>query len=722
MKKKRLVTSALPYVNNTPHLGNLVQILSADVYARYCRAAGYETFYACGTDEYGTASETRALKEGITARELCDRYFVLHRDIYAWFDVHFDHFGRTSEQMHTKIAQEIYHLLNENGLINEKESQQLFCQTCQRFLADRFVHGTCPHCAYNAARGDQCEKCGELLDPSDLKDPHCEVCACTPEPRTTNHLYLNLPKVQQQLEAWVNESSVQGRWAQNALSMTRSWIRDGLQERCITRDLQWGVPVPRAGFENKVFYVWFDAPIGYISITAEKVADWQKWWKNPHEVELVQFIGKDNIPFHTVMFPASLLGTGQKWTMLHQIASTEYLNYETGKFSKSRGVGIFGDDCQKLPIPADVWRFYLFYTRPERHDTQFVWKEFQDRVNSELIGNFSNFINRTLAFCSKFYAGNVPLVVSKDGPLWKQIAELESKVIAAFEACQLKEALNLILQLSDLGNKTFQANEPWRLRTEDPASAESLIGQLVHLAHDLGQLIAPFLPQTSKKILRFLHTEAGWENLGQVGHIKKVATPTILFEILENQLIQNLRTHFGGGERVNEESSSQKSQEAKDVAFHEVVDLRVAHIKEVVRHPDAEKLYILQLQIGDEERQIVSSIVPYYKEEELLGKNIIVVANLKKAKFRGTPSQGMLLAAGDGEKDECEVLFVDAPHGTRVLPQGSEDISLEKTISIDKFMKYPMLCQDGKLMHAGVALMAGTIPVLAHQYVNSPVH
>lgn len=724
IKKRRLITSALPYVNNTPHLGNLIQILSADVFARYCRYAGYETFYACGTDEYGTASETRALKEGITPRQLCDRYFALHRDIYAWFGVQFDHFGRTSQPKHTEITQEIFRVLDEKGLIHARDDEQLYCNKCQRFLADRFVYGTCPHCNYGQARGDQCEKCGELLDPLELKDPHCEVCHETPAPRITTHLYLDLPQLSARLANWVEEASKDGQWANNALAMTRSWIRDGLKERCITRDLQWGVPVPKPGFQNKVFYVWFDAPIGYISITAEKLNDWESWWKNPEGVELVQFIGKDNIPFHTVIFPSSLIGTEQAWTLLQTISSSEYLNYENGKFSKSRGTGIFGDDCQKLSIPADMWRFYLFYTRPERHDTQFVWKEFQERVNSELIGNFSNFINRTLTFCQKFYEGKVPPITPGQEELWGKVQALEQAILQAYEKTQLKDALMLILQLSDLGNKAFQAGEPWRLRTEAPEQAANLIAHLTHVVHDLGQLVAPFMPQISKQICGFFHTEINWQKIGQLGHVTQIAEPTILFQILDDTLIDDLRVRFSGGQNQEKKTVTEqkKSTPEQSTEFHEVVELRVAHIHQVQRHPDAEKLYILQLQIGEEERQIVSSIVPYYKEEELLGKNIIVVANLKKAKFRGTPSQGMLLAAGDAEKDECEVLFVNAPHGTRILPEDCQDITIEKTISIDKFDKYPMETIQGVLHYQGKKMVAGSDPVHAQKYLNAPVH
>jgi methionyl-tRNA synthetase len=359
--ERRLITSALPYVNNIPHLGNLIQVLSADVFARYCRLAGYETLFISGTDEYGTATETRALEEGTTPRELCDRYHAIHRDIYSWFTIAFDRFGRTSVPVHTEITQGIFNKLHENGYINERTMSQPYCEKDARFLADRYVLGTCPHCGYKDARGDQCESCGKLLDPEELKDPRCSVCGTRPIVKETSHLFIDLMAILPKLRNWIESAAEKGFWARNAVQMTYAWMRDGLKERCITRDLKWGIPVPLDGYRNKVFYVWFDAPIGYISITAEHTKEWESWWRNPEGVRLFQFIGKDNIPFHTVIFPSSLLGTGEKWTTLHHMSSTEYWTYEGEKFSKSRGVGVFGTDAKDTGIPSEVWRFYIYY-------------------------------------------------------------------------------------------------------------------------------------------------------------------------------------------------------------------------------------------------------------------------------------------------------------------------------------------------------------------------
>ena len=487
----------MPYVNNVPHLGNLIQVLSADVFARYCRIRGYETLYVCGTDEYGTATETRAAEEGVTPRELCNRYHKIHADIYSWFHIAFDKFGRTSTPIHTEVTQGIFMGLDKHGLISEQEIEQLYCSSRARYLADRYVRGVCPHCGSANARGDQCEDCGKLLDPTELKEPKCSSCGCTPRFQKTRHLYINLPKMKERLEGWIKTASVKGFWANNSIQMTQAWIRDGLRERAITRDLKWGIPVPKDGYGEKVFYVWFDAPIGYISMTGnlgeDRGKDWKAfvdyWWKSPDETELFQFIGKDNIPFHTVIFPSSLLGSGENYTMLHHMSSTEYLNYESGKFSKSRGIGVFGTDVMETGIPADVWRFYIFYNRPEKSDALFTWKDFQEKVNSELIGNLGNLVNRTLSFVCRYYDGKIPAAdAGISGEFRNTVTQYEEKIGAAFERAELRDAFHLIFELSSFANKTFQDNEPWKKRKEDPQSAEKVIMDLSYLVKDIAIL------------------------------------------------------------------------------------------------------------------------------------------------------------------------------------------------------------------------------------------
>ena len=715
--KKRLITSALPYVNNIPHLGNLIQVLSADVFARYCRLRGYETLYICGTDEYGTATETRALEEGISPQELCDRYYKVHADIYEWFNIAFDRFGRTSTPNHTKITQSIFLGLDKNGFIQPRTISQLFCEKCQMFLADRYVRGGCPHCGYEEARGDQCENCGKLLDPTELIDPRCGTCGCSPVEKKTDHLYIDLPAILPKLEAWLPEAKEKGGWARNAVQMTQAWIRDGLKERCITRDLKWGIPVPKEGYEQKVFYVWFDAPIGYISITANHTDDWESWWKYNNEVDLYQFIGKDNIPFHTVIFPSSLLGSGEEWTMLHHMSSTEFLNFESGKFSKSKGIGVFGNDARDTGIPADVWRFYIFYNRPERSDAVFTWADFQEKVNGELIGNLSNLVNRTLTFVSKNLSGSLPVgsePSENSVAFWDQVRDLESEITECFERVELREAFRKIFQLSSLGNKRFQDEEPWRTIKESPDQAGTLLADLAYLLRDLGILIRPYLPTTSDRIAAMLSSrKTEWTDLAVRDGIGHIGRPELLFSRLEDDQIEALRQRFAG---------SQSDRNKSDDAFRGSIDLRIARIEKVEKHPKADKLYVETVDLGGVQRQIVSGLVPYYKAEELEGRNVLLVYNLAPAKLRGVESQGMLLAAQAG--DDVEVIFADdAAPGTRVVFEGEDEGSYNELseISIDDFFEVPIRISDFYLTTAGRKLVAGGRPLKTVEHESGEV-
>ena len=717
MNKRRLITAALPYVNNIPHLGNLIQVLSADVFARYCRLAGFETLYVCGTDEYGTATETRALEEGTTPAELCNRYHAIHTDIYEWFNIAFDKWGRTSTKEHTEITQHIFTKLDENGYINRHTIEQLYCESCDRFLADRYVRGTCPHCDYPEARGDQCENCGKLLDPTDLINPRCSTCGNTPVLKSTEHLYIDLPKILPRLDEWMTAASERGFWARNALQMTRSWIRDGLHERGITRDLKWGIPVPKDGFENKVFYVWFDAPIGYISISATHTDEWESWWRNPDEVELFQFIGKDNIPFHTVIFPSSLLGTGERWTMLHHMSSTEFLNYENRKFSKSEGIGVFGNDAKDTGIPADVWRFYIFYNRPETSDSQFTWSDFQEKVNSELIGNLGNLVNRTLSFVHRYYDGKLP-EGEIDEELWQEIRERESKIRESLDRADLRDAFRGLFALSSVGNKRFQDGEPWKRRTTEPERAATLIRNLTLLVRELALLLSPFLPETADRIISFLGEDGvDWSGLGSPGGVERIKKPKILFSRLENDLIEKLRIQFAGSQKEREE-------EGNGERFSKTVELRAARIIEVERHPRADKLYIEQIDLGDlGKRQIVSGLVPHYDKSELEGRTIIVVANLAPAKLRGEMSEGMLLAAE--HENEIEVLFVDhAPPGELItlLTDGAPDNETQADeISIDEFFEIPIEVKNHQVSIDGVNLVCRGEAIRTSKLVNGIV-
>ncbi len=781
---RRLITSALPYVNNIPHLGNLIQVLSADVFARFCRSRLYDTMYVCGTDEYGTATETKAIEEGKTPKELCDYYHAIHKEIYEWFGINFDHFGRTSDPEQTVIVQDMFKALDERGFIKEQTIEQLFCTSCDRFLADRYVRGVCPHCSYDDARGDQCESCGKLLEPTELKEPRCLTCSATPELRSTKHLYIDLPGIQKEYGPWMNETSEKGKWAKNAVQMTQAWIRDGLHERAITRDLKWGIPVPKEGFEKKVFYVWFDAPIGYISITnaltnlmqekankgeisQDLVPDWKSWWipsestasnaKNP--VDLFQFIGKDNIPFHTVIFPSTLIGSGKDWTKLFHMSSSEYLNYENGKFSKSKGVGVFGSDAKESGIPADAWRFYIFYNRPEKQDTQFTWSDFQVKLNSELIGNLGNLVNRTTTFVSRYYDGIIPEGKSNE-ELWAKVLEGEKKVTDYFEWANLKDAIHEIFAISDIANKAFQDGEPWKTRNENPEAAASLIRDLCYIIKDLMIMVHPFMPQYAEKVLGFFgksgcNAKVGvnnkenallWDNLGIKEGLTRVDNSEIIFTTLDNKAIDAYRERYSGTQADRKEAKNQeqpKKQEKKKEKkaapeitmaenpvehFNKHICLKVATIKTVEKHPEADKLYIETLDDGTgTERTILSGLVPYLKEEELLGKNVIIAYNLAPRKMRGIESHGMLLAAdykdADG-KDCVEPLTCDwATPGSLVVLEGSENATDKpELIGAEEFFAVEIKVIDKCVQIAGKNLTVEGKPLTTEKTINGSVH
>ena len=387
---------------------------------RYNKARGHPTLFICGTDEYGTATETKALEEGVTPRELCDKYAKIHKEIYDWFEIEFDYFGRSSTEQQEEIVQHIFKQLYKNGFTVERVSKQPYCEKHKAFLADRFIEGTCPKCGYEDARGDQCDKCGSVdYEALDLINPRCKVDPdVRPIPRETKHIHLRLDELQPEIETYLNKSFEAKQWSKNGKMITESWLKQGLRDRAITRDLKWGVPVPLDVFEkqedkdvykDKVFYVWFDACIGYISITANYTTEWEKWWRDPENVKLYNFMGKDNVPFHSVIFPGCLIGTREPWTKVNAISATEYLNYENGKFSKSRGVGVFGNSAKDTGIPADVWRYYLLKSRPETGDTQFEWKYFIEQNNSELLNKLGNFVNRVIKLVnSKIYNSVIP--------------------------------------------------------------------------------------------------------------------------------------------------------------------------------------------------------------------------------------------------------------------------------------------------------------------------
>ncbi|KAG7666283.1 MES1 [[Candida] subhashii] len=558
-----LITSALPYVNNVPHLGNIVgSVLSADIYARYAKNRNYNCLYICGTDEYGTATETKALEENLTPQQLCDKYHKIHKDVYDWFDIGFDYFGRTTTPLQTEIAQDIFLKLHKGNYLEEKTTEQLYCEQHKSFLADRFVEGTCPKCAYEDARGDQCDKCGNLLDPLELIQPRCKVDGATPIVKESTHIYLKLNELEEPLAKWVAESSEKGHWSKNSRTITNSWLKQGLEPRCITRDLIWGTPVPLEGYDEKVLYVWFDATIGYVSITAnyfkdKNLDDWKKWWRNPEHVDLYQFMGKDNVPFHTVVFPATQIGTGDVWTKLHHLNTTEYLQYEGGKFSKSRGVGVFGNNAKETGVNASVWRYYLASVRPESSDSHFSWDEFVTRNNSELLANLGNFVNRIVKFAIAKYNGVIPEFDVKNIPDYEtfesEINELLSHYIQCMEDVSLRKGLELAMAISSRGNQFLQDNKlDNSLYANQPDKSDAVVAVALNLVYLVSAIIYPFMPETTIKIDEILNAPAlsitnKFELVIEPGH--NIGKAQYLFTRIDEKKIQEWRNAYGGAQQ-----------------------------------------------------------------------------------------------------------------------------------------------------------------------------
>ncbi|XP_050358671.1 methionine--tRNA ligase, cytoplasmic isoform X2 [Nymphalis io] len=629
-RKNVLITSALPYVNNVPHLGNIIGcVLSADIFARYCRMCDYNTLFICGTDEYGTATETKALEEGVTPREICDKYYTIHEAVYRWFDIGFDYFGRTSTPEQTEIAQKMFLKLLDNGFIGTQAVEQLYCARCERFLADRFVEGTCPHagCGYDGARGDQCDACGRLVCAAELRRARCKLCAAPPELRASEQMFLELGQLEAALRTWA--ARARAGWSAAARAAGGPWLRDALRARAVTRDLRWGVPVPLPAWQHKVFYVWFDAPIGYLSITQCATGDYEKWWKKDkdYDVKLYQFMAKDNVPFHVVMFPATVIGVNEGHLLVDHVFATEYLNYEDGKFSKSRGVGVFGTDAQETGIPADVWRFYLASIRPETSDSSFSWAELGTRNNSELLNNLGNFCHRSLSFCANSFQGVVP-----DAPLSAPHYELFALVnrevvgfVQHMEKGRLREALRCVLSVSRLGNQHMQSSQPWMLLRgdeDDKARGAASVSACCALVALLAALLAPFMPRTAARLreqlrlspeqLKINPTNPSLIRYLPPGHV--IGKPEPLFAKLEPEMLEKLKAKYAG---TQSERAKRQNGEVKGAAPASVADLeaavaaqadKVRQIKsstkdKAVVQPEVDKLLALKKQLAAAQAQ-----------------------------------------------------------------------------------------------------------------------
>ncbi len=612
-RERILVTCALPYVNNVPHIGNIVgSHLPADIFARFCRLLGHEIIFIGGSDEHGTPIEVAAEKLGVTPKELCDKYYEVHKEIYSWLDISYDNFSRTSLPEHHKTTREFFMKIYEHGYISEGKLRLPYCENCNRVLPDRYVEGTCPRCGYENARGDQCERCSALLNPDELIDARCVICGGKPIMKEIKHLFLNLDKLQPELKDWIE--SKRGIWSPQVYNMAMGWIKEGLKPRCITRDIKWGVKVPLKGYEDKVFYVWFDAPIGYISSTKEwakkigKPEEWKKFWKE--ECKIYHFIGKDNIPFHTIFWPAMLLANGE-YLLPYRVAGLQYLNYEGDKISKSKGWGIFCENLPKTNLSSDVWRFYLTLLIPETNDTEWRWSEFQERVNKELVANLGNFIYRTLSFIKKNFNGEIPKAKLSDKDrevlsLGKKYAEEIKKLIFDIK---LKEGLKKLLELSDKGNKYFQEQEPWKNKEK----ASTTVYVCANLCYDIAIMLSVFLPKSAEKICKQLGTKIGsFEDIGKekIKTGQKIGKIKPLFPKLDDKRIEELK-------KITSKVTKYEELFRKEIDFKEFQKYRITIGK--ILAIDGNKI---KIKIGEEikEAEIKEKI-----DSSAIGKKIAVL-------------------------------------------------------------------------------------------------
>jgi methionyl-tRNA synthetase len=662
MTERLFIGVAWPYANGSLHLGHLAgSLLPPDIFRRYHRLRGHEVLMVSGSDEHGTPITVTAERRGVSPAEVADAYHKEHLATLAKLGISFDLFFRTSDMRHKEVVWEVFRTLLGKDLVFRKEVVALFCPMCERFLPDRYVEGTCPHCGSPEARGDQCESCGKTLDPTELKAPACKLCGTAPVAKSTEHFFLRLSALQPRLEEYLKDKQF---WRPNVLNFTRNWMREGLRDRAITRDLQWGVEIPLPGFETKRIYVWFEAVIGYLSASKEwarragRPDAWKDFW-HEKSVRHYYFLGKDNVPFHTIIWPSILLGCGGL-NLPYNVPANEFLSFGGEKFSKSKGIGI------ELPpylerFEADPMRYYLTINMPDTHDTDFTWEEFVRKNNDELVGTFGNFVNRVLQFTHRNF-GMVPEKAEED--------ELDREVVrmihSAFdvvgrhiEACDFKPAMKEIMALAQFGNRLIDTKAPWRLIREDKTRCGGAMFVCLHLTKALCMLIHPFLPFTGRKLWKMLGEPADIESAGwEDGKIplpvgRKLPPPLPLFCKLELENVLGVppmkdspditppaaRTLPVGLETLGNPTESGR--------WFDRAVIKVGRIKEVVPHPQADKLYITKVELGGEERQIVAGMKQHYKPEEMVGRLVATIVNLEPARLRGVESAGMMFAFDD---------------------------------------------------------------------------
>jgi len=683
-REKILVTSALPYANGPIHLGHLAgAYLPADIFVRYHRLKGSDVIYICGSDEHGVPIMLRARAEGVSPQKIVDRYHELNKKSFVAFGMSFDYYGRTSAPIHHQTSQDFFRRLSEKNVFVLKTEKQLYDPEAGIFLADRFVRGTCPKCGYEEAYGDQCEKCGSSLSPVDLINPRSAITNAEPILKETAHWYLPLAKFQKRLEDWIASHT---DWKPNVLGQIKSWFSDGLKDRAVTRDLPWGVSIPQdiarahnIDVSGKVLYVWFDAPIGYISATKEWAIEkgdpdlWKAYWQN-QSTRLIHFIGKDNIVFHCLIFPAMLMAHGD-YVLPENVPANEFLNLEGNKLSTSRNYAVWLDDYLQKFEP-DSLRYVLAGNLPETRDADFSWKDFQARHNNELADILGNFINRTVTFAHKYFSGKVPQtgpLDRLDNKLIQKIEEAPVKLGHLIEKYQFKAYIREFMDLARFANKYFNDKEPWNTRKTNIEACATTIHLCLQTVLTLSIVSEPVLPFTVRKIWKMLNCgeQHSWEEAGKFklreGHVINQAE--ILFTKLEDEVIEHEVQRLQQAAVPNNQMKSKSKDETMeriDFNAFKKLDLRVAKIVEAEKVEKTDNLLKLQIDLGNEKRQIIAGIAKYYSPDELVGRQIIVVANLEPATIRGVESNGMLLAATDDE-DNLALLGLD-----KAMPNGSK--------------------------------------------------
>jgi methionyl-tRNA synthetase len=652
--KRYTVTTALPYANGPVHIGHLAGVyVPADIYVRYLRLRHKDVIFIGGSDEHGVPITLKARNEGVTPQQVVDRYHNIIKESFKKFGISYDIYSRTSSQIHHETAAEFFKTLYDKGEFVEKISKQYFDEAESQFLADRYIIGTCPKCEYEAAYGDQCENCGSSLSPEELIDPRSVISGNKPILKETKHWYLPLDKYENWLKQWILEEHKE--WKPNVYGQCKSWLDAGLFPRAVTRDLDWGVKVPLHEAENKVLYVWFDAPIGYISATKELRPDWEKYWKDA-ETKLVHFIGKDNIVFHCIIFPSMLKQEGS-YILPENVPANEFLNLEGDKISTSRNWAVWLHEyLEEFPNKQDVLRYVLCANAPETKDSDFTWKDFQARNNNELVAILGNFINRALVLTHKYYDGKIPVpseITDKEKEIREEILKIKSDLEKNIENYKFREALKDFMQISRIGNKYLADTEPWKLIKTDSERVKTIMYyslQLCAISVVLGEIFLPFSMEKLRNMLNMEKTD--WEDVLKFDLLKpehKINQAELLFEIIDDAKIEEQLNKLAKTKEMNESSAKTVSPQKEEITYDDFVkqDIRVATILEAEKVPKADKLLKLLVDTGIDKRTIVSGIAEYYKPEEIIGKQVCVLVNLAPRKLRGIESAGMILMATD---------------------------------------------------------------------------